>query len=29
MNIHEYKAKAVLKEFGVPVLRGKAVHSVD
>jgi succinyl-CoA synthetase beta subunit len=29
MNIHEYQAKAVLKEFGVPVLRGKAVHSVD
>ena len=29
MNIHEYQAKAVLKEFGVPVLRGKAVHSID
>ena len=29
MNIHEYQAKAVLKEFGVPVLHGKAVHSVD
>jgi succinyl-CoA synthetase beta subunit len=29
MNIHEYQAKAVLKEFGAPVLRGKAVHSVD
>ncbi|HSE76098.1 MAG TPA: ATP-grasp domain-containing protein, partial [Dongiaceae bacterium] len=29
MNIHEYQAKAVLKEFGVPVLRGKAVHSVE
>src|SRR3954465_8598102 len=25
MNIHEYQAKAVLKEFGVPVPRGKAV----
>ena len=22
MNIHEYQAKAVLKEFGVPVSRG-------
>ncbi len=29
MNIHEYQAKAVLGEFGVPVLRGKAVFSVD
>jgi len=25
MNIHEYQAKAVLKEFGVPVARGVAV----
>ena len=25
MNIHEYQAKAVLKEFGVPVSRGVAV----
>ena len=25
MNIHEYQAKAVLKEFGVPVSRGIAV----
>jgi succinyl-CoA synthetase beta subunit len=25
MNIHEYQAKAVLKEFGVPVLRGIAL----
>src|SRR3712207_3184477 len=25
MNIHEYQGKAVLKEFGVPVPRGKAV----
>ena len=25
MNIHEYQAKAVLKEFGVPVARGIAV----
>ena len=29
MNIHEYQAKALLKEFGAPVLRGKAVYSVD
>jgi succinyl-CoA synthetase beta subunit len=29
MNIHEYQAKAVLKEFGAPVLRGKAVYSAD
>ncbi len=27
MNIHEYQAKALLKEFGVPVSRGKAVFS--
>ena len=25
MNIHEYQAKAVLKEFGVPVSRGVAI----
>jgi succinyl-CoA synthetase beta subunit len=29
MNIHEYQAKAVLKEFGVPVPRGKAVASTE
>jgi succinyl-CoA synthetase beta subunit len=29
MNIHEYQAKAVLKEFGVPVPRGKAVASAE
>jgi succinyl-CoA synthetase beta subunit len=29
MNIHEYQAKAVLKEFGVPVARGIAAFSVD
>lgn len=29
MNIHEYQAKAVLKEFGVPVPRGKAVFSAE
>jgi succinyl-CoA synthetase beta subunit len=29
MNIHEYQAKAVLREYGAPVLRGKAVFSVE
>jgi succinyl-CoA synthetase beta subunit len=29
MNIHEYQAKAVLKEFGVPVPRGAAAFTVD
>src|SRR5690349_24787557 len=29
MNIHEYQAKAVLREFGVPVTRGIAAMSVD
>jgi succinyl-CoA synthetase beta subunit len=29
MNIHEYQAKAVLKEFGVPVGRGIAIFSAD
>ncbi len=29
MNIHEYQAKALLKEFGVPVSRGVAVLSAD
>ncbi len=29
MNIHEYQGKAVLKEFGVPVSRGVAIHSAD
>src|ERR1700734_2580331 len=28
MNIHEYQAKAVLRDFGVPVPRGIAVFSV-
>jgi len=27
MNVHEYQAKAILKEFGVPVSRGVAIHS--
>src|SRR3954447_11905741 len=29
MNIHEYQGKAVLKEFGLPVSRGKAIFSAD
>ena len=29
MNIHEYQAKAVLREYGVPVPRGNPVFSVD
>ncbi|HXK54905.1 MAG TPA: ADP-forming succinate--CoA ligase subunit beta, partial [Hyphomicrobiales bacterium] len=29
MNIHEYQAKEVLKEFGVPVARGLPAFSVD
>jgi succinyl-CoA synthetase beta subunit len=29
MNIHEYQAKAVLREFGVPVPRGCPAFSVD
>ena len=29
MNIHEYQAKAVLREFGVPVPRGVPAFSVD
>jgi len=29
MNVHEYQAKAVLREFGVPVPRGKAVYSLS
>src|SRR3974390_2542496 len=28
MNIHEYQAKAVLREFGIPVPRGIAAFSV-
>src|SRR3954449_4901753 len=28
MNIHEYQAKAVLREFGAPVSRGKPVYSL-
>jgi succinyl-CoA synthetase beta subunit len=29
MNIHEYQAKAVLREFGVPVPRGTAAFNID
>jgi len=29
MNIHEYQAKAVLSEFGVPVPKGKPIFSPD
>jgi succinyl-CoA synthetase beta subunit len=29
MNIHEYQAKAVLREFGVPLARGVAIFSAD
>jgi succinyl-CoA synthetase beta subunit len=29
MNIHEYQAKAVLREFGIPVPRGQAAFSVE
>ena len=27
MNVHEYQAKAILKEFGVPVSRGVPIMS--
>jgi len=27
LNIHEYQAKAILREFGVPVPEGRVVHS--
>ena len=29
MNIHEYQAKAVLREFGVPVPKGIAAFTVE
>ena len=29
MNIHEYQAKAVLKDFGLPVSRGGAALTVE
>jgi len=27
MNVHEYQAKALLKEYGVPILRGKVANT--
>ena len=29
MNIHEYQAKGVLQQFGIPVPQGKPAFSVD
>ncbi|MGH6915973.1 MAG: succinate--CoA ligase subunit beta, partial [Geminicoccales bacterium] len=29
MNIHEYQAKALLKQFGVPVLRGQVAYTPE
>ena len=29
MNIHEYQAKAVLKEYGAPVAEGVAIFSAE
>ena len=29
MNIHEYQAKQILKEFGAPITNGVVVFSVD
>ena len=29
MKIHEYQAKELLRNAGVPVLAGKVAHSVD
>ena len=29
MNIHEYQAKAVLKEFGLPVSRGVPIFKAE
>ena len=29
MNIHEYQAKSVLKQYGVAVPQGKVAFSVD
>ena len=29
MNIHEYQAKAILKEYGAPVSRGIAAFTAD
>ena len=29
MNIHEYQAKEILKEFGAPVSKGIVIFSLD
>ena len=29
MNIHEYQAKEILREFGAPVSKGVVIYSVD
>ena len=29
MNIHEYQAKALLKEYGVAVLRGQVAYTPE
>ena len=29
MNIHEYQAKAILKDYGVPVARGAAAFTAE
>ena len=29
MNVHEYQAKNLMKEYGIQVLRGKVAKSVD
>jgi succinyl-CoA synthetase beta subunit len=29
MNIHEYQAKSILADYGVPVLRGKVAYTVE
>ena len=29
MNIHEYQAKEILKEYGAPVSNGVAIYSLD
>jgi len=29
MNIHEYQAKSILADYGVPILKGKVAYTVD
>ena len=29
MNIHEYQAKEILKEFGAPVSKGEVIFSIN